>query len=179
MKKAVIGTVETRAQADSVVKQLLDGGFEAKDISVLFPDPKGEDRIVTENVKTGHTHAAEGAIAGTGAGGLFGGSIGLLAGIGALAIPGLGPFIAAGPIVAGLAGLAGGAALGGLVGSLVGLGIPEEEARRFEKHIRGGGALIAIHVESKDEQKKAQNMLASIGASHVAATPDSTREVHA
>ena len=94
----------------------------------------------------------------------------------ALAIPGLGPFIAAGPIVATLSGLLGGAAVGGFAGSLIGLGIPVEEARRFEKHIRGGGALIAVPIDSKDEQLRAQQLLASIGASHVGVTPPSTRE---
>jgi hypothetical protein len=177
MKKAVIGTVDTRAQADSVVTQLLGAGFQNQDISVLFPDPRGEDRVVVEKVKTGHTHAADGAIAGVGAGGIALGSLGLLAGIGALAIPGLGPFIAAGPIVATLSGLIAGAAVGGVAGALIGLGIPEEEARRFEKHIRGGGALIAVHVESKEEQKRAQELLSAIGASHVGATPESAREV--
>lgn len=177
MKKAVIGTVDDASQADAVVKQLLDGGFDGNDISVLYPDPRGEDRIVTEKVPTGHTHAADGAIAGAGAGGLAGGSLGLLAGIGALAIPGLGPFIAAGPIVATLSGLIGGAAVGGLTGSLVGLGIPEEQARRFEKHIRGGGALIAVHVSDRAEQTRAQDMLSSIGASNVGVSPPSDRDV--
>jgi len=176
MKRAVVGTVENASQADAVVKQLLNGGFKGKDISVLYPDPRGEDRIVTENVKTGHTHAADGAIAGAGAGALTGGSLGLLAGIGALAIPGLGPFIAAGPIVATLSGLFGGAAVGGFAGSLVGLGIPEEEARRFEKHIQGGGALIAVHIEGREEQARAQDLLSSIGASHVGVTPPSSRD---
>jgi hypothetical protein len=179
MKKAVIGTVDNTSAADGVVKQLLGAGFQGKDISVLYPDPRGEDRIVTENVETGKTHAADGAIAGAGAGAITGGSLGLLAGIGALAIPGLGPFIAAGPIMATLSGLLGGAAVGGLAGSLVGLGIPEEEARRYEKHIRGGGALIAVHVEGKDEQLRAQQLLASIGASHVGVTPPSERTARA
>jgi uncharacterized membrane protein len=179
MKKAVIGTVDNSAQADAVVQQLLNGGFQGKDISVLYPDPRGEDRVVVEKVRTGHTHAADGAMAGVGAGALTGGSLGLLAGIGALMIPGLGPFIAAGPIVATLTGLIGGAAVGGIAGSLVGLGIPEEEARRGDKHIRGGGALIAVHVDTRDEQSRAQNLLASIGASHVGVTPPSSREAHA
>ncbi|MFO0740920.1 MAG: DUF3341 domain-containing protein [Labilithrix sp.] len=178
MKKAVVGTVENASEADSIVKQLLDAGFLGKDISVLYPDPRGENRIVTKSIETGHTHAADGAIAGAGAGALTGGSLGLLAGIGALAIPGLGPFIAAGPIVATLSGLLGGAAVGGFAGSLVGLGIPEEEARRFEKHIRGGGALIAVHVENRDAQSRALNLLSSIGASEVGVTPPSSREAH-
>lgn len=173
MKKAVIGTVDTREQADSVVRQLLGAGFPGEDISVLFPDPRGENRVVTENVATGHTHVAEGAIAGAGAGAWAGGSLGLLAGIGALAIPGLGPLIAAGPIVGLLSGLLGGAAMGGVVGSLIGLGIPEAEARRVEKHIRGGGALIAVHAETRNEQVRAERLLASIGASHVSVAPPS------
>ena len=127
--------------------------------------------------KGGHdTKAPEGAIAGIGAGGIFGGSLGLLAGIGLLAIPGLGPFIAAGPIVATLTGLAAGATVGGLTGALIGLGVPEEQAKQYETHIKSGGALIAVHAEKKEEQLRAQQLLAAIGASRVSLTPpDSTR----
>jgi hypothetical protein len=177
MKKAVIGTVETHAQADAVVKQLTNAGFANKDISVIFPDPKGYNETVTRVVDTGSKHVADGAITGVGAGGIFGGSLGLLAGIGLLAIPGLGPFVAAGPIVATLTGLAAGATVGGFTGALIGLGVPEHEARRFERHIRGGGALIAVHTETAQEQQRAQTLLTQIGASHVATTPDSTQHV--
>jgi|SRR5580692_2844925 hypothetical protein len=125
MKKAVIGIIETQAQAETVVRQLQTAGFSAKDISALFPDNKGTKAFAHEQ----HTKAPEGAAAGAGAGGIVGGTLGVLAGIGALAIPGLGPFIAAGPIMAGLSGIAAGAAVGGFTGALVGMGIPESEVK--------------------------------------------------
>ncbi|MBX3233929.1 MAG: DUF3341 domain-containing protein [Labilithrix sp.] len=174
MKKAIIGTVQNKAQADAVVTQLRNAGFENKDISVIFPAPDGEHVMKSRIDDKGgqETKAADGAIAGTGAGAVFGGSLGLLAGIGALAIPGLGPFIAAGPIVATLTGLAAGATVGGFTGALIGLGVPEDQARQYETHIRGGGALIAVHGENEEEQRKARDMLIAIGASRVAVTPE-------
>jgi len=180
MKKAVIGTVQNKAQADAVVTQLRNAGFANNDISVLFPHTDGEHVVKSAIDSKSHqeTKASDGAIAGIGSGGLFGGSLGLLAGIGLLAIPGLGPFVAAGPIVASLAGLVGGATVGGLTGSLIGLGIPEDQAKQYETHVKGGGALIAVHAEKKDEQLRAQELLAAIGASRVALTPpDSVRDV--
>lgn len=179
MKKAVIGTVQTKAQADAVVTQLRNAGFANNDISVLFPDSDGEHVIKSGIDSKPHqdTKASDGALAGIGSGGMVGGSLGLLAGIGLLAIPGLGPFIAAGPIVATLSGIAAGATVGGVTGALIGLGIPEDQARQYETHVRTGGALIAVHAEKKDEQLRAQELLASIGASRVAVTPpDSKRD---
>ena len=176
MKKAVIGTVQNKAQADAVVTQLRNAGFDNKDISVIFPDADGEHLMKSRIDDKGgqETKAADGAIAGVGAGGIFGGSLGLLAGIGALAIPGLGPFIAAGPIIATLTGLAAGATVGGFTGGLIGLGIPEEQAKQYETHIRGGGALIAIHTENAAQQAKAESMLVNIGASKVTSSPEPT-----
>lgn len=176
MKKAIIGTVQNKAQADAVVTQLRNAGFADADLSVIFPSEDGEHVMKSRIDAAGgqETKASDGAIAGTGAGAVFGGSLGLLAGIGALAIPGLGPFIAAGPIVATLSGLAAGATVGGFTGALIGLGVPEEHAKQYETHVRGGGALIAVHTESAEEQRKARDMLVAIGASRVAATPEPT-----
>ena len=109
MKKAVMCIVQNQGQAESIVTQLQGAGFANNDISVLFPDKTGTRDFAHEH----NTKAPEGAVAGAAGGGLLGGGLGLLAGIGALAIPGLGPFIAAGPIVATIAGLIGGAAVGG------------------------------------------------------------------
>jgi len=142
MKKAVIGIVETRAQAETVVDTLRrSGSIAVRDISVLLPDVQGTHDFAHEH----HTKAPEGAAAGAGAGGVLGGTLGLLAGIGALAIPGVGPLIAAGPVLAALSGAAAGAAVGGLTGALIGLGIPELEARAYEGKVRGGNILIAVH----------------------------------
>src|ERR1700740_2071802 len=122
--KAVFAILSNEAQAIRVADALKADGFSSNDISVLCPDKAGTKDFAHEQ----HTKAPEGAAAGAGTGGVLGGALGWLVGIGALAIPGLGPFIAAGPIMAALSGAAAGAALGGLTGALIGMGIPEYEA---------------------------------------------------
>jgi len=159
MKKAVIGIVETQAQAERIVQQLQTEGFGTNEISVLFPDNKGTKAFAHEQ----HTKAPEGAAAGAGAGGIVGGTLGVLAGIGALAIPGLGPFIAAGPIMAGLSGIAAGAAVGGLTGAFVGMGIPEYEAKMYETKLKAGNMLISVHTEDGEERKRALEVFKSVG----------------
>src|ERR1700712_2165453 len=119
--KAVLGLVNTYAQAEALVGELQRAGFSNNDISALFPDKTGTRDFAHEQ----NTKAPEGAVTGASAGGAVGGTLGLLVGIGALAIPGLGPLIAAGPILAALSGVAAGAAVGGLTGALIGMGIPE------------------------------------------------------
>lgn len=166
MKKAVIGILESDAQAESVVDALTREGIATNDISVLFPDKRGSQDFAHEH----NTKAPEGAVAGVGAGGVIGGTLGLLAGIGALAIPGIGPFIAAGPLMATLGGAAAGAAVGGLTGALVGMGIPEVEARVYEGRVRGGNILIAVHVESAEARKRAEEILTRLGARDVDTT---------
>ena len=111
---------------------------------------------------------------GVAGGGLLGGTIGLLAGIGALAIPGLGPFIAAGPLMAALSGAAAGAAVGGITGALIGLGIPEIEAKRYEGKVRGGNLLVAVHVDDGNEQKRAEEILKRAGAQDVSTTSEAS-----
>ncbi|HEX7662869.1 MAG TPA: general stress protein [Polyangiaceae bacterium] len=170
MKKAAICIVQNRAAAESVVSQLRSRGFSNDDISVLFPDKDGtKDFAHVENTK-----APEGAIAGVGAGGLIGGTVGLLAGIGALAIPGAGPFIAAGPLLGALSGAASGATLGGIAGALVGMGIPEVEAKRYEGKIKGGNILISVHTENVDEQRRAKSVFEAAGADDIAITAESS-----
>src|SRR5688500_18842465 len=144
--KTVLGVVETQMQAESIVNALQTAGFRLNDVSALFPDKQGTKDFAHEK----NTKAPEGAVTGAAGGGLLGGTIGLLAGIGALAIPGLGPFIAAGPLMAALSGAAAGATLGGLTGALVGMGIPEIEAKVYDGKVRGGNILIAVHVESPE-----------------------------
>src|SRR6266513_1050103 len=124
--KAVFGLYKTASQVENAVGELKANGFRSTDISVLFPENVGTNDFAHKK----DTKAPEGATAGASTGAVIGGALGWLAGIGALAIPGVGPFIAAGPIVAALAGLGAGAAAGGLTGALVGLGIPEYEAKR-------------------------------------------------
>jgi uncharacterized membrane protein len=169
MKKAVIGIVETRAQAESVVEALQQSAhISVNDISVLLPDTQGTRDFAHEH----HTKAPEGAATGAGAGSILGGTLGLLAGIGALAIPGVGPLIAAGPVLATLSGVAAGAAVGGLTGALIGLGIPELEARAYEGKVKSGNILIAVHTDTRESEQAAEDILKEAGARHVGATSE-------
>src|SRR6478609_7223912 len=170
MKKSVIGIVETQIQAERVVDQLQQRGVASGDISVLFPDKRGSKDFAHEH----HTKAPEGAVAGVGAGGVLGGTLGLLAGIGALAIPGVGPLIAAGPLMATLSGAAAGAAVGGIAGGLIGLGVPEYEAKSYEGKIKSGNLLIAVHTEDGETEKRAKQTLESNGAHDISVTGDSS-----
>ena len=163
MKKAVMCIVQDRVEAEAIVGQLQRAGFSNDDISVLFPNKQGTRDFAHEH----NTKAPEGAIAGVGAGGVVGGTLGLLAGVGALAIPGLGPFIAAGPLLAALSGVAAGATVGGVAGALVGMGIPEIEAKRYEGKIRGGNLLISVHAETADAQKRAETIFKTARADDV------------
>src|ERR1700712_5614141 len=138
MKKEVMCIVPSLTQAEGIVANLRSAGFSNNDISVLFPNKDGSKDFAHEH----NTKAPEGAVAGVGAGGVLGGTLGLLARIGALAVPGIGPFIATGPLMAALSGAAAGAALGGVTGALVGMGIPEIEAKRYEGKLKGGNLLV-------------------------------------
>jgi hypothetical protein len=168
MAQAVFGLAKTEAQAISMVERLKAAGFSPNDISVLFPDKTGTKDFAYEQ----HTKAPEGAAAGAGTGGLLGGALGWLVGIGALAIPGLGPFIAAGPIMAALSGAAAGAALGGLTGTLIGMGIPEYEAKRYEGKVKEGHILVSVHTDDRDERARAKRILEEAGAEDVADTAE-------
>jgi hypothetical protein len=153
-KKSVFCIAKTEAQAEAIVSDLRAAGFPPDDVSVLFPDTTGRRDLGHE----GASKAPEGATAGGSAGGVLGGALGWLAGIGALAIPGLGPFIAAGPIMAALGGAAVGAAVGGLGGALVGAGIPEYEAKRYEGKIAAGNILLAVHTEDGEERSRVKDI---------------------
>ncbi|MEO7036387.1 MAG: DUF3341 domain-containing protein [Polyangiaceae bacterium] len=170
MKKSVVGIVETHAQAEQLVTNLQAAGLPSADISALFPDKQGTKDFAHEH----NTKAPEGAIAGVGAGGVVGGTIGLLAGIGALAIPGVGPLIAAGPLMAALSGAAAGAAVGGVAGALIGLGIPELEAKTYEGKIKGGNILVAVHVTTSEAEKTAKRVFDAAHAHDVVVTSDSS-----
>ena len=163
MKKAVLCVVESLPQAEALVTQLTKSGFSNRDISVLFPDKTGTKDFAHEH----NTKAPEGAVAGASAGGVLGGGLGVLIGVGALAIPGLGPFIAAGPLLAGLSGIAAGAAVGGVTGALVGMGIPEIEAKQYEGKLRGGNILVSLHTESGEMRTKAMELMKKYGAHDV------------
>jgi hypothetical protein len=149
--------------ANDIVSRLQSAGFSNNDISVLLPDKSGSRDFAHEK----HTKAPEGAAVGAGTGGVVGGALGLLAGVGLLAIPGLGPFIAAGPIMAALSGIAAGATVGGIGGALVGLGIPEIEAKRYEGKVKDGNILISVHAEDGDETKQAKTIYEACGATDI------------
>ena len=164
--KAVFGIATSVPQAERIANQLRAAGFSGDDISVLLPDKTGTRDFAHEQ----HTKAPEGAAAGASTGGVLGGGLGWLVGIGALAIPGVGPFIAAGPIMAALAGAAVGAAAGGLTGALVGLGIPEYEAKQYEGKILKGNMLISVHTEDGDEVDRAKEIFKREGAQDISYT---------
>lgn len=164
MKKAVVGIVDTREQAVQIVEGLHKAGILAGDISVLFPDVTATKDFGYEK----HSKAPEGAVAGVGTGGVIGGTLGLLAGIGALAIPGIGPFVAAGPLMAALGGMAVGATVGGITGALAGMGVPEFEAKRFEGKVKSGRYLVAVHLERMEQRSLVLAIYKDCGAHDVA-----------
>jgi hypothetical protein len=175
MARAVFGIVSTEAQAAGIVRDLRQAGFSNNDVSVLFPDKQGTRDFAHEQ----HTKAPEGAAAGAGAGGVLGGVIGWLAGIGTLAIPGLGPFIAAGPIMAALSGAAVGAAAGGVTGALVGMGMPELEAKQYEGKIRSGNILLSVRAEDGDEVRRVKEIFRTHKAEDISDAGESSTPSHA
>ena len=160
---AVFGIFTTRTQTEDAVDTLIDNGFRAEDISVLMSDNLGTKDFAHEK----HTKAPEAATTGAVAGGLAGGTLGLLAGLGTLAIPGVGPLLAAGPIVGALAGIGAGGAVGGLIAALVGLGIPEFEAKRYEGLIKEGRILLSVHCDNSEWTDRAKALLEGSGAQDV------------
>lgn len=167
---AVFGIYKTTEQADRAVDSLIAAGYSSSNISALLPDTESTRAFAHEK----DTKAPEGATVGVTTGGVVGGALGVLAGLGALAIPGVGPLIAAGPIMAGLAGLGVGGAVGGLVGALVGMGIPEYEAKRYESHVKGGGALLSVHCDTSDEISRAKDLLRGTGATDISSTGEAS-----
>lgn len=165
-KKSVLCIATSRTQAENIVDRLQDAGFSNNDISALFPDKETTRDFAHEK----KSKSPEGAAAGAGTGGLLGGALGWLAGAGALTIPGVGPLIAAGPIMAALSGAAVGAAVGGLTGALIGMGIPEYEARRYEGKIKSGNILISVHAESHEEIKRAKSIFEQAKAEDISTT---------
>ena len=169
-KKSVFCIATSRNQADQIVERLKFAKFSNNDISALFAD-KGTNRDFAHEK---NTKAPEGAVTGAGTGGVVGGALGWIAGIGALAIPGVGPFIAAGPIIAALSGAAIGAAVGGIAGGLIGLGIPEIEAKRYEGKIKKGNILISAHTENSAEISRAKDIFTKSGAQDICTTGEAS-----
>ena len=170
-KTAVFGIYSNRASVENAISALTDSGFPLADISFLLPERLGG---VTNVGAEKATKAPEGTATGATAGGIIGGTLGVLAGVGLLAIPGLGPFIAAGPIMAGLAGLGVGGAVGGVAGALIGLGIPEFEAKRYEGRLQNGGILVSVHCSTSEEISRAKDVLKRTGAEDVSSTGEAS-----
>jgi len=163
---AVFGIYSTKEQVELAVDQLRAAGFRSTDISILAPANLGTKELAHEK----HSKAPEGASTGAATGGVLGGVLGWLTGIGALAIPGLGPFLAAGPVVALLAGVGAGAAVGGVTGALIGAGIPEFEAKRYEGLLKSGRILLSVHSDNREWTKRAKAILEATGADNISAT---------
>ena len=166
---AVFGIYPSQASVESGVEALKAAGFRNTDISVLFSENQGSKDFAHEK----GTKAPEGATAGAGTGAVAGGVLGWLVGIGALAIPGIGPFIAAGPLMAALAGVGVGGTIGGITGALVGMEIPEYEAKRYEGRVKDGGILLSVHSDDSAWTKRAKAVLERTGAQDIASTGES------
>jgi hypothetical protein len=171
---AAFAIFPTRSAAESAVDRLIAAGFSNQDVSVLMADNDSAREFATEK----NTKAPEGTATGVGVGGVIGGTLGLLAGIGALAIPGVGPLIAAGPIMGALAGLGVGGAVGGVVGALVGMGIPEYEAKRYEGRVKDGGILVSVHCDSSEEISRAKDVLKQSGGEDIASSGEKSVSTH-
>jgi hypothetical protein len=171
---AAFGLYPDRASLETGIDALRANGFRSTDISVVIPDSDTTKQLAHEI----NTKAPEGAATGGGAGAVVGGVLGWLAGIGALAIPGIGPLVAAGPIVATLAGIGAGTATGGVIGALVGAGIPEVEAKRYEGKIRRGAILCSVHCDDGEWADRAKEILRTTGAHDVATTAEATADYH-
>jgi len=169
---AVFGIYPTRTAVEAALSSLQNAGYRATDLSILIPENIGNKDFVHEK----NSKSPEGAATGAVSGAVLGGALGWLAGIGALAIPGLGPLIAAGPIVAALAGLGAGGALGGFTGALVGLGIPEYEAKRYEGRVRNGGILLSVHCDDSDWASRAKNIMEATGAQDISSTSEASAD---
>jgi len=171
-KTAVFAIYATRDKAERAADTLINSGCPASEISVLLPENLGSKPIATEK----STKAPEGAATGATTGAVLGGALGLLAGIGALAIPGVGPLIAAGPIMATLAGIGVGGTIGGIAGALVGLGVPEYEAKRYAGRIEKGGILLSVHCGTSDDVKRTKEILERTGGEDVSSTTEASAD---
>jgi hypothetical protein len=166
--KAVFGIYATRSSVESAVTSLDNAGFHVKDVSILLPENHGKRDLVNER----NTKSPEGTAAGAVSGAVLGGALGWLGAVGAIAIPGVGPMIAAGPIMAALAGVGAGGAVGGFTGALVGLGIPEYEAKLYDGHVRNGGILLSVHCDNPEAAARAKKILKTTGAEDISSTSE-------
>jgi uncharacterized membrane protein len=163
MSRTVYCLVDSGPQAESAVEQLKDAAFSSQDISVIMPDDSGTRFLAPEFT----SKAPEGAVAGASTGGVIGGVLGWLTGIGALALPGFGPLLAAGPLMTAIAGVAAGTAVGGLAGALIGLGIPESDVQRYVGRVQEGCAFIAVRVDDSEMSSRARHVFENCNGSEI------------
>ena|SRR5258706_2314507 len=169
---AVFGIYSNYGAVESAVEALKRGAFRNTDISVLLPENVGSKDLAHEKA----SKAPEGVAAGAGTGAVLGGTLGWLAAAGTVTIPGLGPLLAAGPIVAALAGAGAGGAVGGLTGGLIGLGIPEYEAKRYEGRVKDGGILLSVHCDDSKWTDRAKEILKATGAQDISSTGEASAD---
>jgi Protein of unknown function (DUF3341) len=163
---AVFGIYSTTTEVEGAIDALQAAGFRSTDISVLVPENVANKDLTHEK----RTKAPEGAAAGGVSGAVLGGALGWLAGMGIIAIPGVGPLIAAGPILSALAGVGIGGTVAGITGALIGTGIPEYEAKRYEGRVKRGGILMSVHAENAEWASKARSILRDTGAEDISLT---------
>lgn len=170
---AVFGIFKDRVGVESAVSQLKAQGFRNTDVSVLMPESISTREFAHEK----GTKAPEGTVAGVSTGAILGGTLGWLVGAGALAIPVIGPLVAAGPLLGLLAGASAGGALGGIAGALIGMGIPEYEAKRYEGFVKEGGILLSVHADNREWADKAEKLLKEVGAKDVSSAGEERVDV--
>ena len=170
-KTAVLSIYATREECERAANALINSGFSPADLSVLLPENVAPSTNVGEERAT---KAPEGATAGAASGATLGGMFGFLAGLGAPAIPGVGPFLAAGPLIGTLAGMGVGGTVGGFTGALIGMGIPEFEAKRYQSRLQKGGILLSVYCENAGQIRSAKEILARTGAEDVADASESS-----
>jgi len=170
---AVFGIYSTLADVKMAIHTFKDTGFRNTDLSILLPENVGSKDLAHEKT----TKAPEGTATGAVSGAVVGGALGWLVGIGALTIPGLGPFIAAGPIVAAVSGVGAGGVVGGITGGLIGLGMPEYEAKRYEGRVRKGAAiLLSVHCDDSDWTTRAKEIMERTGAEDISSTGEASAD---
>ncbi len=172
---STLGIFSSQLEVERCVDRLRADGFRKSDVSILMP-------ASTSTRDFGHekgSKAPEGAATGVSAGAAIGGTLGWLAGIGALAVPAIGPFIAAGPLMGLLAGVGVGGAVGGIAGGLIGFGIPEYEAKRYEGFVKRGGILLSVHADNRDWANKAETILKECGAREISKTAEASADTKA
>jgi hypothetical protein len=171
----VLGVFRDREQLNDAVAALRDHGFESSAVSVLMPhNLQSKQAAFAVEPADQKTKAGDGATVGAGSGAVVGGALGWLAGMGAIVIPGVGPFFALGPLIGTLLGAGTGGAVGGFLGTLIGVGIPESDARVYEGRMIKGDSLLVVQSQTPQQMQVARVVLEQSGADKISSS--SSRE---